>query len=264
MSVSPDPVSNTRVNSTDLPMLLRRRIPDSSSSLIDLRCSFPNGRCSPIRISPDVTIQTTLRSNSAAPSRRHPNSSANSAAMPSHWSLARWARPGRAIRHTTMAMPARTSRSLSDVPLRSLTSFSFAAASIVGGKHHDRRGRVKRQRVADKSRLRRAMLDPAPAIRCGPFSCRAAHEPDAKNRATRRGASRPGRWRSWRLGKALVGLEIQRGVSLGARSSRVSHHSYRGRVFPGDVANCFICFVGGNLCPPKPTRFFVPNTNLTY
>jgi hypothetical protein len=42
-------------------------------------------------------------------------------------------------------MPARTSRSLSDVPLRSLTSFSFAAASIAGGKHHDRRGRVKRQ-----------------------------------------------------------------------------------------------------------------------
>jgi hypothetical protein len=39
------------------------------------------------------------------------------------------------------------SRSLSDVPLRSLTSFSLAAVSIVGGKHHDRRGRVKRQSV---------------------------------------------------------------------------------------------------------------------
>ena len=145
--VSPDPVSNMRVNSTDLPMLLRRRIPDSSSTLIDLRCSFPKGRCSPIRISPDVTIQTTLRSNRAAPSSRHPNNSANSAAMPSHWSFARWARPGRAIRHTTMAMPARTSRSLSDVPLRNLTSSSFAAASIAGGRHHERRGRVKQQAV---------------------------------------------------------------------------------------------------------------------
>jgi hypothetical protein len=155
VSVSPDAVSNTRVNSTDLPMLLRRRIRDSSSSLIDLRCSFPKGRCSPIRISPDVTIQTTLRSNRAAPSRRHPNNSANSAAMPSHWSFARWARPGRAIRHTTMAMPARTSRSLSDVPLRSLTS-SSPAVFIVGGKHHEWRGRVAQQAVRlryDKSGL---------------------------------------------------------------------------------------------------------------
>src|SRR5689334_16917730 len=24
---------------------------------------------------------------------------------------------------------------------------------------------------------------------------------------------------------------------------------YRRRVFPGDVANCFICFIRGNLCP---------------
>ena len=62
VSKSPDPVSNTRLNSTDLPLLLRRRIPDSSSSLIDRRCNFPNGRCSPIRISPGVMIQTTLRS----------------------------------------------------------------------------------------------------------------------------------------------------------------------------------------------------------
>jgi hypothetical protein len=37
---------------------------------------------------------------------------------------------------------------LSDVPLRSLTSFSFAAASIAGGKHHDRHGHVKRHVVA--------------------------------------------------------------------------------------------------------------------
>ena len=44
-------------------------------------------------------------------------------------------------------MPARTSRSLSDVPLRSLTSLSFATVSIASGKHHDRRGRIKRQSV---------------------------------------------------------------------------------------------------------------------
>ena len=85
----PDSVSNTRLNSTDLPMLFRRRIPDSSSSLINLRCNFPNGRCSPIRIWPGVMIQTTLRSNRAAPSKRHPNSNANRAAMPSQWSFAR-------------------------------------------------------------------------------------------------------------------------------------------------------------------------------
>src|SRR2546429_2140812 len=44
-------------------------------------------------------------------------------------------------------MPARMSRSLSDVPLRSLTSFSFATTSIASGKHHDRRGHIKRQTV---------------------------------------------------------------------------------------------------------------------
>jgi hypothetical protein len=42
------------------------------------------------------------------------------------------------------------SRSLSDVPLRNLTSFSFATASIAGGKHHDRPGHVKRQHVRIK------------------------------------------------------------------------------------------------------------------
>jgi hypothetical protein len=45
--------------------------------------------------------------------------------------------------------------------LRNLTSFSCAAASIAGGRHHDRRHRVKRQRNADKSRLRRAISAPA-------------------------------------------------------------------------------------------------------
>src|SRR5437763_2189367 len=40
-------------------------------------------------------------------------------------------------------MPARTSRSLSDVPLRSLTSFSFATASIASGEHHEKNVRLK-------------------------------------------------------------------------------------------------------------------------
>ena len=141
-----DPVSNTRVNSTDLPMLLRRRIPDSSSSLIDLRCGFPKGRCSPIRISPDVTIQTTLRSNRAAPSR-----STRTAAQTARRCRAIGHLPdgrGRAGRSGTPRWQCpRTSRSLSDVPLRNLTSFSFAAASIAGGRHHDRRYPVKRQRM---------------------------------------------------------------------------------------------------------------------
>jgi len=33
--------------------------------------------------------------------------------------------------------------------LRSLTSFSFATASIASGKHHDRRGHIKRQCAAE-------------------------------------------------------------------------------------------------------------------
>src|SRR5205823_10981756 len=40
-------------------------------------------------------------------------------------------------------MPARTSRSLSDLPLRSLTSFSFATASIASGEHHEKNVRLK-------------------------------------------------------------------------------------------------------------------------
>jgi hypothetical protein len=33
------------------------------------------------------------------------------------------------------------------VPLRSLTSFSFATASIASGEHHDRRGHIKQKNV---------------------------------------------------------------------------------------------------------------------
>src|SRR6187455_1271161 len=219
VSVSPDPVSNTRVNSTDLPMLLRRRIRDSSSSRIDLRCSFPNGRCSPIRISPEVTIQTTLRSNRAAPSRRHPNNRANSAAMPSHWSFARWARPGSAIRHTTMAMPARTSRSLSDVPLRNLTSFSFAAAAIAGGRHHDRPHRVKRQRM----RLNHDyVVGSLPSRRSDVrlFDVVSHGESAAKRRATRLGGIPAG---SWRL--------------LGRSGTQQAGNSARGLAVVGDHAD---------------------------
>jgi xanthine/uracil permease len=38
---------------------------------------------------------------------------------------------------------------------------------------------------------------------------------------------------------------------------------YRERVFPPDVVDCFICFVGINLCPSKPTRFLVSENQLT-
>jgi len=84
---------------------------------------------------------------------------------------------------------------LSDVPLRNLTSSSFAAASIAGGRHHDRPHRVKRQRT----RLNHDCVVgfvPHPRSDVRLFRVVVRGKSDAKNRATRRGASRPGRWRS--------------------------------------------------------------------
>src|SRR3954447_16253065 len=105
----------------------------------------PIGRCSPIAMPSGVTIQTTLLSSAATPIRNIPSGTAQNTAASGGPPEAQVTRPGTTISSTAPPEPAQTSLSLSEDPLRSRTSSGFAAAYIVSGKHHGRRGYVKRQ-----------------------------------------------------------------------------------------------------------------------
>jgi hypothetical protein len=74
----------------------------------------------------------------------------------------------------------------------------------------------------------RGQCPPHSAVRHRPCGAGATMQPPPKHKTTRRGASRPGRWRS-----------------LGGLSKTVCELC-RGEVFPHDVVVCFNCFVGGN------------------
>src|ERR1700712_2338624 len=106
----------------------------------------PIGRCSPIAMPSGVTIQTTLLSSAATPIRNTPSGTAQNAAASGGPPEAQVTRPGTPISSTAPPEPAPTSLSLREDPLRSRTSSGGAAACIVGGKHHGRRGHVKRQK----------------------------------------------------------------------------------------------------------------------
>ncbi|MBN8990010.1 MAG: hypothetical protein J0H42_17315 [Rhizobiales bacterium] len=85
----------------------------------------------------------------AKPIRNNPIGAAQSAGINGRPPEAQESRPGTRISKTTAPEPAWTNLSLSEDPLRSRTSSGFAAASMVGGKHHDRLDPVKQQSVRD-------------------------------------------------------------------------------------------------------------------
>jgi len=108
-------------------------------------CTWPSGRCSPIRMPSCVMIQATLRSRAATPIRNNPSGTTQSAGMNGRPPEAQVSRPGTIISKITAPEPAWTNLSRSEDPLRSRTSSGFAAASIVSGKHHERLDPVKEE-----------------------------------------------------------------------------------------------------------------------
>jgi hypothetical protein len=118
-------------------------------------------------------------------------------------------------------MPARTSRSLSDVPLRNLTSFSFATASIAGGRHHDRRGRIKRQSVrlkcGESQSLHFYFWKPLDSERQG-----SATRPQKQSDPAVGGIPAGSLEVTWEVRVETLEVEIQRGVTLSWEITQIS------------------------------------------